>query len=175
MDQGSVANFIKNKRQAKKLFAKGMSFSEKKPLIGIILDKELSSKEMDCLESIVKGSNTIDVQVVVLSDYDVVEGRGMVHLPYSRINRKNLLTAADMTLSFSFNDVEEMLLNGAIPISPARPEIKDYNPNKEVGNAFIYKKINKWGMFAALVRARETFKFPYDWNNIVRQGLEKTS
>jgi hypothetical protein len=175
MDQGSVANFIKNKREAKKSFAKKMAFSEKKPLIGIVLDKELTTKQTACLEAITQGAGSIDVQVVVLSDHKVHEGDGMLHLPYSQANRKNLLAAADMTLSFSFNDIEEMLLNGAIPISTARPEIKDYNPNKEIGNAFVYKKRNKWGMFAAVVRARETFKFPYDWNNIVRQGLEKKS
>ena len=65
-----------------------------------------------------------------------------------------------------------MLLNGTIPVSPARAEIADYNPNRETGNGFVYKNTDSWCMFAALVRALETFKFPYDWNNIIRQGLE---
>ena len=92
-------------------------------------------------------------------------------LPYGRANRKILLEASDMALSFKFSDVEEMLLNGTIPISPMRDEIKDYNPNHETGNGFIYQKSDRWCIFAALVRAIETFKFPYDWNNIVREGL----
>jgi len=82
-----------------------------------------------------------------------------------------LLEAADMALVFEFSDVEEMLLNGVIPISSLRPEVSDYNPNRETGNGFIFKKESPWAIFAALVRARETFKFPYDWKHIIRQGM----
>jgi starch synthase len=76
-----------------------------------------------------------------------------------------------MALVFPFSDVEEIMLNGVIPISMNRPGIKDYNPNKETGNGFVYKKEDSWSIFAALVRAVETFKFPYDWKHIVRQGI----
>ena len=40
-----------------------------------------------------------------------------------------------------------------------------------VGNGFVYDNENVWGIFAGVVRALETFKFPYDWKHIVRVGL----
>ena len=58
---------------------------------------------------------------------------------------------------------------GVVPITQAFDKsIVDYNPNTESGNSFIYKSINHWEIFAAIVRACETYKFPYDWKFIVR-------
>ncbi len=170
----SVDNFIKQKKEAKKMFADRFSFSAKKPLLGVVLDKELSLKDKTRLKQILEGASNINVQVAVLTDnnLDTFYSPNTIVLPYSRANRKHLMQAADMALGFKFSDVEEMLLNGTIPISPSRREISDYNPNRESGNSFIYRKVDHWCMFAALVRAIETFKFPYDWNNIVRTGLE---
>lgn len=170
----SLDNFIKQKKEVKKLLSQKLSFAHRKPLLGIILDKELSPEAEESLKNILEGTAHIDVQVVILADTNlgVFSVPHTVVLPYSRNNRKIVLQAADISLSFNFSDVEEMLLNGTIPVSPARAEIVDYNPNHETGNGFVYKNTDSWCMFAALVRALETFKFPYDWNNIIRQGLE---
>ncbi|MDA1060244.1 MAG: hypothetical protein O3B47_00430 [bacterium] len=174
MGISSVDNFIKQKKEAKKMFADRFSFSSKKPLLGVVLDKELSGKDSLRLMQILEGAANVNVQVAVLSDCELknLKTSNTIILPYSRANRKHLMQAADMALGFKFSDVEEMLLNGTIPISPSRREVSDYDPNKESGNGFIYRKVDHWCMFAALVRALETFKFPYDWNNIVRSGLE---
>lgn len=173
MAVSSLDNCIKKKREAKKMFASKFSFSAKRPLLGIILDNELSREEEGRLQNILEGTAHVDVQVVILADtnLDVCGIPHTIVVPYSRVNRKDLLEAADMSLGFSFSDVEEMLLNGTIPISSSRPEVSDYNPNRETGNSFIYKKSDHWSVFAALVRALETYKFPYDWKNIVRQGI----
>ncbi len=170
----SLDNFIKQKKEVKKLLSQKLSFASRKPLLGIILDKELSPEFEESLKNILEGTAHIDVQVVILADTNLgaFSVPHTVILPYSRNNRKIVLQAADIALSFNFSDVEEMLLNGTIPVSPARAEIADYNPNRETGNGFVYKNTDSWCMFAALVRALETFKFPYDWNNIIRQGLE---
>jgi hypothetical protein len=59
--------------------------------------------------------------------------------------------------------------HGVIPITQAfDPSIVDYNPNTESGNSFVYESKNYWEIFAAIVRACETYKFPYDWKFIVR-------
>ena len=39
----------------------------------------------------------------------------------------------------------------------------DFNPLKESGNSFLYKKGSTWHMLQALLRACETFRFTYDW------------
>lgn len=174
MTFSSLDNFLKRKKEVKKSFAEKLSFSHKKPLLGVILDHELNSDDEMKLRNILEGTAAINVQVLILADtnLDIISFPHTVIIPYSAASRKHLLEACDMALSFEFSDVEEMLLNGTIPISSMRPELIDYNPNTEMGNGFIYRNGSHWSIFATLIRALETFKFPYDWNNIVRQGLE---
>jgi hypothetical protein len=96
-------------------------------------------------------------------------------VPYSEKNRKELMQACDMIVTMPFNDLEEIMLNGVVPISCKMKGVEDYNPNRETGNSFVYgdiKETDPWKIFAALVRALETFKFPYDWQSIVVNGIE---
>lgn len=174
MSVSSLDNFIKQKKEAKKFLSGKLSFNIRKPLLGVILDKELTPQFEETLRKILEGTAHVDVQVVILADSNIgaLSIPHTVVLPYSRNNRRIVLQAADIALGFGFSDVEEMLLNGTIPVSPMRAGVQDYNPNHETGNAFIYKSGDSWSIFAALVRALETFKFPYDWTSIVRQGLE---
>jgi hypothetical protein len=170
----SIDYFLNKKREAKKTLCKDLSFSRKKPLLGIFLDKEVPKEYEDKLNQIIRGAENMPVEVMILADtnLDILSNPHTIVLPYSRKNRKKLLEACDMALALEFNDVEEFLLNGIIPISCSRPEVKDYNPNKETGNSFIFHHEDPWCMFAAMVRALETFKFPYDWKQIVRTGLK---
>jgi glycogen synthase len=50
--------------------------------------------------------------------------------------------------------------------------LEDYNPVQESGNAFIFTVENHWKCFASLVRALETFRFPYDWRTIQRHAMD---
>jgi glycogen synthase len=87
-----------------------------------------------------------------------------------------MLTASDMALFFAEPTEEELkvcLSFGVVPISPASKAIEDYNPVQESGTAFVYDKLNVWQCFAALARATETFKFPYDWRTIQRHCIEQ--
>ncbi len=166
-------NLIKQKKAIKKVFSEKLSFSYGVPLIAVILDKELSKKELSMVRDVLTGASNLETQVIVLADSHLNSHFSdlAIVLPYSRRNRKYLLEAADMAIGFEFSDVEEMLLNGVIPVSCKKKELSDYHPNHETGNSFIYTKTNSWSIFAALVRAVETFKFPYDWQGIVRHGL----
>lgn len=170
-EKGALNNLLKRKREVKKAFCKQLSINATRPLLGVVLDKELANSDAERLKRILEGIAHIDINVVILTDSNVFDAPKVKHIEYGRKNRHEMLEAADMSLSFSFSDVQEMLLHGTIPISSMRPEVSDYNPNKETGNGFIYKEEDHWCVFAALVRALETYKFPYDWNNIVRQGL----
>lgn len=174
MEGEGVRNFLKHKKDVKKSLATQMRFAEKKPLMVLIMDKELSRKDELEIHELLSGMEHLDLQVVILADdhSEAFQFSNTMTVPYSRDHRKMLLEAADMALCFNFNDEEEMLLNGTIPVSGERAGLKNYDVNKETGNAFIYKDKSKWAIFAAVVRAVETFKFPYDWSNIVRQGRE---
>jgi hypothetical protein len=174
MDECSAAQLLKHKKEVKKNLAKQYSFSHKQPLLGIFLDNELTENIEKNVQLFLESVSVLDVEVIVLADSNLntLSLPNVIYLPYNRSSRKILLEAVDMALVFGFSDVEEMMLNGIIPISAARDEISNYNPTRETGNSFIYKEENPWCIFEALVRARETFKFPYDWKHIVRQGMK---
>lgn len=48
----------------------------------------------------------------------------------------------------------------------------EFDANREVGFAFIYKNFSAFSQFAAIIRAIETFKFPYDWKNLLKEVQE---
>ncbi|MBI3336039.1 hypothetical protein HYZ98_00545 [Candidatus Peregrinibacteria bacterium] len=66
------------------------------------------------------------------------------------------------------------LEQGTIPIAPDHVGslLHSYDPVQESGNAFLFQKINPWHAFAAIVRACETFKLPFDWRTIQRHCME---
>ena len=175
MPVDSLDNLLKKKGGTKESLCKKLSINNGKPLLGVVLDKKLSLSDEKVLRSILEGVSHIDINIVVLTDTNVFDDKKVKHMSYDRRGRRELLEASDISLSFPFSDVQEILLNGTVPISPPRPEILDYNPNKETGNGFVYEESDCWCMFAAIVRALETFKFPHDWKNIVRQGLSSVS
>jgi hypothetical protein len=83
-----------------------------------------------------------------------------------------LFLAADLAILFnSQHELIELLMSyGVVPIGEERsPLLENYRPNEETGNAFLFNKKDLWSVFAATVRALETYKFPYDWNHIVRK------
>ncbi|MFA6992285.1 MAG: hypothetical protein WC269_03325 [Candidatus Gracilibacteria bacterium] len=169
----NLENLMSNKRHAKKYLAETFGLDYKKPLLGIFLEKDLSAESKKNLGQFLEACKSLEIEVVVLTGEDSKDNHsGAKTLPYSRKNRSLILDAADIALAFKFNDVQEMLLHGTVPLSSKREEVKDYNPNHETGNAFLFKDETAWAIFASLVRALETFKFPYDWKNIVRQGVE---
>jgi hypothetical protein len=49
----------------------------------------------------------------------------------------------------------------------------DYDPQKEKGNSFKYKKNTSFHQLEALIKAVECFKYPYDWKN-VKQACNDT-
>jgi hypothetical protein len=83
------------------------------------------------------------------------------------------LEAADMCLFVDdpsmHSELYTCLKHGAVPIAPATPSLRDYNPVQEKGNSFCYHKADSWSVFASVVRTLETYHFPYDYKIIQRQ------
>ncbi len=42
----------------------------------------------------------------------------------------------------------------------------NFEPNYEHGFAFLYNHDTPYSQFAAVIRAMESYKFPYDWKNL---------
>lgn len=61
----------------------------------------------------------------------------------------------------------------AVPILFLNKKSKDkkvffeFDAISESGNAFFYKENTAWHKLEALIRASETFKFKYDWKNLL--------
>jgi len=51
-------------------------------------------------------------------------------------------------------------------------EADNYDPVLESGNSFLFADGDVWSAHAALVRALETYRLPYDWRGIQRNALE---
>ncbi len=98
----------------------------------------------------------------------------------SEDNYDEVFEVADVLITFSDDDetqnsVQKALLNGVIPIVSSdfsHTYIENYNPNLESGNAFVYHRKSVWSVFAALVRAYENYRFPYDWKNICKSAIK---
>ncbi len=91
----------------------------------------------------------------------------------------HMYAAADMALFCSAaGKTEELRLClrcGVIPIAPAMDILENYHPNQERGCAFLYESPSPWQCFAALVRALETYRFPFDWRSIQKEAMRAAS
>lgn len=178
MGEEQILEFMQKKKDAKITLCGKLSTDFEMPLIGLVIDRPLEEGQKEMIEKFLEGSGSLDVEIVVVADtnLDSFSFPHVHHIPYSEKNRKEAMQAIDMMVTLPFNDLEEMWLNGAVPVSCKRKGVSDYDPNRETGNAFVYgdiKKADYWKIFAGVVRALETFKFPYDWQSIVINGLEK--
>lgn len=177
MSDEALQEFLRKKKTTKKSLCEKLAFDHKMPLIGIVIDNELAKAEEEMVAKLLEGVSALDVEIVVLADTNLnsFTFANVHHVPYCEKQRRTLLEAADMMIALPHNDVDEWLLNGVVPVSHLRPEVADYDPNHETGNSFVYGEYDKashYNIFAALVRALETFKFPYDWKHIVSMGVE---
>lgn len=138
---------------------------------------------------VMEGLMTLPVQVLIL-------GKGSEHygklctkfaqerphqvaiVPSDNESVQAMLRAADVALFCTSQRAEtlrNMYLYGIVPVAPAGEGVQNYNPNQESGSGFTFEGGTAWHCFAALVRALETYKFPFDWKTIQRNGLETLS
>jgi starch synthase len=69
-------------------------------------------------------------------------------------------------------ELEHCLSYGAVPVSLTSKALTSYDPNQEQGDSFLFEKPTVWHAFGGLVRALETYRFPFDWRTIQRHGME---
>lgn len=110
-------------------------------------------------------------------------GHRIAILPASEASIHKILAASDIALFLAGADrcpeVSACLSYGVVPVAPETSSLENYDPVQERGNALLYARSatpeqTAWSAFAALARALETFKFPFDWRTIQRQCMEST-
>ena len=97
-------------------------------------------------------------------------------LPDAAENQSQMLSASDMALFLAdpvhLEELSSCLHYGVVPIAPACSALEDYDPVQECGTGFLYQPSGMWQCFAALARAVETYRFPFDWRTIQRHCME---
>ncbi len=158
----------------------------KKPVLCIVtgMTDELGGALM---EQILPGIEELDVELLVrgrgaekygklFTDLAKKHKGRMAILPDDEDSVRKMLAASDIALFFdeqkNTDDLNNALRYGVIPVCITQQSLSNYNPVQESGNAFLYEKATSWKCFAALVRALETFKFPFDWRTIQRNAME---
>lgn len=184
MGRSDLQKLLDQKKTAKKhLFDECWPDANVKvPLVLIFTTKEKSNHET--VFKLLEGLLVLPMQIVVVSEEEPGEhakhhsGKVMWFNPESGRNAPKLdtwLMAADMAVVFDEKQatLKTLFDKGVIPVGHEKsPLLANYHPNDETGNGFTYSDKNPWGVFAALVRACETYHFPYDWQHIIRGILK---
>lgn len=140
-------------------------------------------------KELIQGLFTLPVEMVVLGkgtkEYGALFTRlsqlnshRLAILPNKDDALHRMLAAADMALFCAPTrqrpEVKLAHRFGVVPVAPAEEGLEDYNPNQERGTAFTFDPhTGVWGCFGALVRAMETYRFPFDWRTIQRQCMQQ--
>ncbi|MBI2635881.1 hypothetical protein HYW84_00975 [Candidatus Peregrinibacteria bacterium] len=139
------------------------------------------------LEELLPGLLALPVEILVVGKGSAAYGMLFTKLAREHRHRMHIVAdkeeplrlmygASDMALFIGdpggVRELQICLASGVVPVSPPSPVLDDYDPVQESGNAFLFESPNVWLCFAALVRAMETYKLPFDWRTIQRNGME---
>lgn len=137
--------------------------------------------------------NELDVQLVMVgpaeeyflnlfSDLEKkYPGQVGVHLMFNRQLVRKLAAGGDILLMPSKYEpggivAMEAMRYGLVPIVRATgglaDSVVDYNPSKNLGTGFMFKKFTREGFLVAVVRALETFKNKTEWQKIQRRAMD---
>lgn len=193
--QEEFKNLMLGKKAAKGEFYNNIESEEKDlrtPLL-LIMATDLNGKkeliDRELLYKILQGCSVLNLKTVVLDNLEKADKHEHLDQHITWINPQvdfaekgsgpkevdKLLLAADMALVFheEQNLVKLLTSYGVIVIGEEKsPLLENYHPNEESGNSFTFTNTDAWAVFATLVRAVETHKFPYDWQHIIRNGLK---
>jgi len=144
----------------------------------------------ELLQELIPGLLSLPIQIIILGKGSSSFGTLFTELAKAHPHRiailpnkpemiDALLAAADMALFLAdakdTTEIRSCMQSGVVPIAPSDRSLKNYNPNQESGTAFTFEETTVWHAYAALVRALETFKFPFDWKTIQKQCVESAA
>lgn len=184
----SLTEKKKNKEAFQKLT--GLSVRPRIPLVAII-PSFTAGQGMGHIESMFTGLVQNGCQIAIVDetiskkfDAQMSHCRDLctsIHGDERTLHR--VLAASDMVIlparSVPQGVLQHIALRyGTVPIARiddrADDLLQDYDPRTETGNSFLYYPDSVWSMFASFVRAAETYKLPFDWRSIQRNGMELT-
>ncbi len=144
----------------------------------VILAPKNDSAQKQILTEMLNGLMVLPMHSLVISDeaspIDVKDTK-IAWCSATKSQLEKYLLAADLGLTFEEHQtlIQDFFNKGVVAVGHEKsPLLANYRPNEETGNSFTFDSLNPWAIFLALVRACETFKFPYDWQHIIRGILK---
>jgi hypothetical protein len=185
MAKGDFRKIKEEKTKTKEtLFKKSWPQESLRVPLLVVFDPE-KHQHKDILFKLMEGLAIMPIRVIVVSKSEMPDmskhPSGKVFWVNTEDGRNqpllnNYMLAADMALLFEehYNEIEDLMKKGAVIVGHEKsPLLENYHPNNETGNSFTFSHYNPWDIFSSLVRAVETYRFPYDWDNIVRNMVKK--
>lgn len=180
---------LENKSQNKEALQEELGWTPEPKRAMICIPTGVSEKlGGELLKELIPGLLALPVEIVILGKGSATYGEYLTEMarehdqkiaiiPNDDKNIRKMFAAADMALFLTdatdLPELEAALQYGAVPICPHTKKIKSYDPNQESGEGFFMDKMTVWNSFAAIVRALETFRFPYDWRTIQKSGMQR--
>ncbi len=179
MGRSELQKLLEYKRNVKeKIFARCWPTLKNTTPFLIIFAKN-DKKDRNLLFQLLEGLLIMDIVVIVVSDNDEPDHLKHPHGKISWIKPENnyndseigqFLDASDVAVIFDEKQstIHTLFQKGIVPVAYEKsPLLYNYEPREETGNSFTFRALNPWDIFAALVRAIETYHFPYDWQHIL--------
>lgn len=101
-------------------------------------------------------------------------------LDQSDENEKDILAMSDASIFLNQDDTKifSSLSYACIPlylnVENNNKIINNFNPLSEKWNWFLIESSSYWHIFSTIIRAYETYRFPYDWENLKRQCIDSS-
>jgi starch synthase len=181
----SLKTLVKRVKNKEVLQQKSGLKNAKNKLVLAVFLPFLKDESLEYLNDLWEGLRVLDVQIVILREghegnLKIPHGSQGAVLEASLENLHQVLAGADLflfpaELKRRVYAISLALKYGAVPLLPQSETlnglISDYDPVSENGVAFVYENGSIWSMFAGIIRAMETYKLPYDWHGIQRNGM----
>lgn len=184
---------ITKKNANKELLLKDIQVDHKSKVLvaTIFLTKALSAmskEERENAQQLLGGLRHIEcIQIVILttSKEDKKSFEDQMYRAYHYSEKSKdicaILSGSDLFVFIEKNPQgiedlakEILVFGGTIALwrNTAPTYLEEYNPFTEKGNAFFYHEYTIWNIFAEVIRVREIYKFPYDWNTVRRVNMQ---
>lgn len=161
------------------------------PLIGMV-SRLADQKGFDILADVIDHILDLDVQLVLMGTgdqhyHDVLNKitqsypqHAAVFLTFENTLAQRIYAGSDIFLMPSRVEpcgLAQMIAMryGSVPVVHATgglaDTVHDWDPATATGNGFAFTAYDRWALFAAVVRARETFRYKDVWRALQMQGM----
>ncbi|MCK4918988.1 MAG: glycogen/starch synthase [Candidatus Pacebacteria bacterium] len=191
-DENSLEKKIINKKQLQKNFK--LEIDEDIPVIAMAT-RVTEQKGFDLILEIADALARLKMQLIIVGSADPCYRKKFrmlskkhskkfaVHLKFETKKITGVYAGSDMFLMpsrFEPCGLGQMisLRYGSIPIVRETGGLSDtitnYNPRIGKGNGFVFKTYDPKDLLVAITRALENYKYKKEWQNIVKNGMQKS-